>query len=170
MRTCLFALILLAGCTSRMVLMAPRSAPASSYVCADATDASTCSPATDLVPANDSQSDSAFVVLPQECRGSFGQLVLRKRRSGGRNVWVRCALMGEAPGPFVCPVLPDDAAPSLSDPPRCDPGDPDSHGLELAIPAACDESVNQVVVSRLHSGRPGSTVTCSPPDKGGMTP
>lgn len=164
--------LLLAGCTSRLVLMAPLTAPATSYDCASATDAATCTPATVLDPAAETVSGAATIVLPTQCGGSFDRIVVRHRRQARRDALVTCGAHGGAPGPFACPALPDDHEPSLQAQPPCTAeSSTETAGLALALPAACGGLANQLIVERLRSSTPSSFVVCAAPDnEPGSTP
>ena len=174
MRTALLTLPLLAcACTSRLVLMAPLTAPASSYDCSSATDAATCTPATVLDPAEDTVSGAATIVLPAECQGSIDSVVLRNRGSSSRDAVATCGSAAPTPGTFVCKPVPDDWQYSVNGAPPCTAESaPDTTGgLALALPTPCSGLANQIIIDKLRSGTPRSTVTCAAPENTpGTTP
>lgn len=145
----------LAACaTKHLVLLAPLTSPGARFDCR-AADAATCTPIVDSDPARESVSDSAYVVLPAECRGAFDAVVVRHAAAARRDVWVTCGGATAA-----CPV----------DGP-CAPAAPSSRGLALGFPPDCGGRVNAVVLDGLHRLRRDDLVVCAPPDNApGRTP
>ena len=84
-------LALSSACGSRHVrLVAPDTTAGPRYSC-EPGDGKICSPATTDVPSDLNQRNTAFVILPRECKGRFQQIVVINADSSEPKVDATCA-------------------------------------------------------------------------------
>lgn len=88
----LLSFLSLAACAPRhVVLMAPLTAPGSSFVCRATTDSDNCVPATTSNPGGETVSGSLYANLPAQCKGLVNKVIVRDLNKPAPTVEVTCA-------------------------------------------------------------------------------
>jgi hypothetical protein len=91
MLAALSALLSTSACTHNVRLLFPDSSPGEEYTCLATTQGETCQPATVISPQNNNQANTAFVILPKECKGSYNDITIHDSGSSTPSVDVKCA-------------------------------------------------------------------------------
>lgn len=87
----LLALLATSACTHHVRLLFPDSSPGAEYTCLTTTQGENCQPATKISPANNNQANTAFVILPKECKGNYNDITIHDSGSSTPSVDVKCA-------------------------------------------------------------------------------
>ncbi len=87
----MLALLTASACTHHVRLLFPDSSPGEEYTCSATTHDENCRPATTVAPDQNNQANTAFVILPRECKGSFNDITVHDSGSSTPTVDVKCA-------------------------------------------------------------------------------
>ena len=85
------ALLTMPACTHHVRLLFPDSSPGEEYTCSVTTHDENCRPATTIDPSQNNQANTAFVILPKECKGSYSDVTIHDSGSSTPTVDVKCA-------------------------------------------------------------------------------
>jgi len=94
------------ACERHVQLKFPNSGRGEEFVCHPTTSqVEKCEPRTNLNPADDNKSNTAFVILPSACQGHFHEITIHDSGSSEPSVNVKCAPL-ENKIPMPEPVTP----------------------------------------------------------------
>lgn len=85
------ALLTTSACTHHVRLLFPDSSPGEEFTCTTTIKDENCRPATTIDPALDNQANTAFVILPRECKGAYNDITIHDSGSSAPTVDVKCA-------------------------------------------------------------------------------